>query len=262
MEDSLPNIYYPSESNKFINMANHQLSSSSNSNMNSATQKSDTLNLDHNITANLSEINNNKSIIPTKENPFQNDDFIPEEISGTLISISNFSVSNENIIIGGITLHIKDDNGNIFEVQANPKDLIIDIIERYRKVANIKNNHRIFFMKENGEGLHRKMSLEAQGVGDKNIILAKQLDDKMRQNLKEKIKKGFIYFMIDYESESQAFYGKGNVMFKIFADKFREKYPGEKFSFRYNGDTIQDEKITIEELGFNQGERIFAQIIK
>ena len=253
MSDSLPNIYYSSESNKFINLANkQQLSASSNSN--SESQKSSTLNNYENISQSIDCFQK----IETKENPIQNREDIPTEISGTILSISDFSVSNENVVIGGIKIKIKNDNDEIIELQVNPKDLIVNIAEKYRKVAKINNNNRIFLMKENGDGLHRQMSLDAQGVGDGDIILAKQLDKEMRKKLSEKMKKGLTFFIIDSEFGNEAFYGKGDVMFKTFADKFREKNPGKKFIFRYSGMTIKDENKTIEELGFEQSERVFA----
>ena len=256
MKDSLPNIYYSSESNKFINLANIQeISSSTNTQFQLSSQK-----------LNSNQINGicqSKGYLPKlekKEDIIQFND-LPKEISGTIISISDFNVSNENIVIGGITLYIQDDNGNKFEIQANPKDLIMNVIEKYRKVAKIDNNHRIFLMKKSGEGLHRQMSLNAQKVEDKDIIIAKQLNDEIRKKLKDNIKKGFTYFIIDSDLGKEAFYGKGDVMFKIFADKFREKHQGKKFIFRYSGITINDEKKTIEELGFEQSERIFALLI-
>ena len=116
-------------------------------------------------------------------------------------------------------------------------------------------------MKKSGEGLHRQMSLDAQGVQDKDEIIAKQLSDEMRKKIKENIKNGLTFFIIDSELGNEAFYGKGDVKFKIFADKFREKHPGKKFIFRYSGMTINDEMKTIEELGFEQSERVFANII-
>ena len=116
-------------------------------------------------------------------------------------------------------------------------------------------------MKKSGEGLHRKMSLSAQGIEDKDTIVAKQLNDEMRKKFKESIEKGLTYFVIDSELGKEAFYGKGDVMFKVFADRFREKFQGKKFIFRYSGITIKDEKKTIEELGFEQSERVFADLI-
>lgn len=263
MSDSLPNIYYSSESNKFINLANKQeqssssqiLSESQKSNL-TESQKSNALN-NKDICQSI-EMNQN---IPQKDNPIPFDESFPTEISGTILSIPDFSLSNTNIIIGGITLYFKDDKGNTFEIQANPKDLIIDITERYRHVAKINNNHRIFLMKENGEGLHRNMSLEAQGVQDKDIIIAKQLNDEMRKKLKDNIKKGLTLFIIDSQFGNEAYYGKGDVKFKVFADKFREKNPGKKFIFRYSGMVIKDEMKTIEELGFEQTERVFADLV-
>ena len=256
MSDSLPNIYYSSESNKFINLANkQQLSSSSNSI--SESQKSSTINNYENISQSVDCFQKNE----TKENPIQYKEDIPTEISGTILSISDFSVSNENIVIGGIKIKIKNDNEEIIEIQVNPKDLIIDLAEKYRKVAKINNNYRIFLMKENGDGLHRKMSLDAQGVKDGDIILAKQLNNEMRKKLSENIKKGLTFFIIDSEFGNEAFYGKGDVIFRIFADKFREKHPGKKFIFRYSGMLIKDENKTIEELGFEQSERVFANLV-
>ena len=114
-------------------------------------------------------------------------------------------------------------------------------------------------MKKSGEGLHRKMSLSAQGIEDKDTIVAKQLNDEMRKKFKESIEKGLTYFVIDSELGKEAFYG--NVMFKVFADRFREKFQGKKFIFRYSGITIKDEKKTIEELGFEQSERVFADLL-
>ena len=266
MSDSLPNIYYPSESNKYINLANQEQ-------LNTLSQQKNFENLSQTLkSSNSSNYNyneetlsmNNISQIKKQDNPFPNDldETFPKELSGTILSISNFSVSNENIVIGGITLYIKDDKGNTFEVQANRTDLISRVAERYRNVAKIDNEYRIFLMKKTGEGLHRKLSLEAQGIGDKDVLIAKQLDDEMRKKLKDKIKKGLTFFIIDSEFGKEAFYGKGNVHFKIFADKFREKYPGKKFTFRYSGITINDEMKTIEELGFEQSERVFATVIK
>ena len=259
MSDSLPNIYYSSESNKFINIANKQdlassIESKSQSQSNSETQKSNYIN--NNITQSIKY----NSEIETKDNPILYEEMLPKELNGTVISIPDFSLSNTNIIIGGITLYIKDDKGNTFEIQANSKDLIIDVAERYRNVAKINNNYRIFLMKENGEGLHRKMSLDAQGVKNKDIILAKQLNDEMRKKFKEKMKEGLTFFIIDSQFGNEAFYGKGNVNFKIFADKFRKKFPGKQFIFRYSGMTIDDEMKTIEELGFEQSERVFADL--
>ena len=266
MSDSLPNIYYPSESNKYINLANQEQ-------LNTLSQQKNFENLSQTLkSSNSSNYNynedtisiNNISQIKKQDNPMPNDydEIIPQELSGTILSISNFSVSNENIVIGGITLYIKDDKGNTFEVQANRTDLISRVAERYRNVAKIDNEYRIFLMKKTGEGLHRKLSLEAQGIGDKDVLIAKQLDDEMRKKLKDKIKKGLTFFIIDSEFGKEAFYGKGNIHFKIFANKFREKYPGKKFTFRYSGITINDEMKTIEELGFEQSERIFATVIK
>lgn len=105
------------------------------------------------------------------------------------------------------------------------------------------------------------MSLDSQGIGDKDIIMARQLDDEMRKKLSNNIKKGLTYFIIDSQFGNEAFYGKGNVMFKTFADKFREKHPGKNFIFRYSGMIIKDEMKTIEELGFEQSERVFADLI-
>lgn len=262
MNDSLPNIYYSSESNKFINLAQKlELCSSSKSqsqlDLNSSSQILNLSSKDQ-----ICQSIECKPKIETKENAIQFNDNLPTELSGTILSIPDFSVSNENIVIGGITIYILDDEGNKCEIQVNPKDLIISVSEKYRKIAKINNNHRIFLMKENGEGLHRQMSLSAQGIRDKDIIIAKQLSDKMRKKLKENIKKGLIYFVIDSELGKEAFYGKGDVMFKIFADKFREKHQGKKFIFRYSGMTIKDEKKTIEELGFEQSERVFADLEK
>ena len=249
MNDSLPNIYYSSESNKFINMVNKQelsssIESKSQSKSQSEIQKTNYIN--NNITQ---SIKYNKEI-ETKDNPLPYEEMLPKELNGTIISIPDFSLSNTNIIIGGITVYIKDDKGNIFEIQANPKDLIVDVSERYRNVAKINNNYRIFLMKESGEGLHRQMSLDAQGIKNKDIILAKQLNDEMRKKFKEKIKDGLTFFIIDSQFGNEAFYGKGNVNFKIFADKFRKKHPGKQFIFRYSGMIIEDEMKTIEELGF------------
>ena len=253
MNDSLPNIYYSSESNKFINLANNELLKSSISQ--SESQNSNTLN-----SKNTESFEYNPKI-ETKKNPISQDEDLPKELSGTIISIPDFSLSNPNIIIGGITLYVKDDKGNTFEVHANPKELIKDVIERYRYVAKIDNDYRIFLMKKSGEGLHRQMSLDAQGVQDKDEIIAKQLSDEMRKKIKENIKNGLTFFIIDSELGNEAFYGKGDVKFKIFADKFREKHPGKKFIFRYSGMTINDEMKTIEELGFEQSERVFANIV-
>lgn len=266
MSDSLPNIYYPSESNKNIYLANQEqldtLSQQKNfENLSQTLKSSNSSNYNFNEdTVSM----NNISQIKKQDNPIPNDydETIPQELSGTILSISNFSVSNENIVIGGITLYIKDDKGNTFEVQANKTDLISRVAERYRNVAKIDNEYRIFLMKKTGEGLHRQLSLEAQGVGDKDVLIAKQLDDEMRKKLKDKIKKGLTFFIIDSVFGREAFYGKGNVHFKIFADKFREKYPGKKFTFRYSGIPINDEMKTIEELGFEQSERVFATEFK
>ena len=255
MSDSLPNIYYSSESNKFINLANKELSSSSKSNLES--QKSSTINNYENKSQSIDCFQK----IETKENPIQYKEDIPTEISGTILSISDFSISNENIVIGGIKIKIKNDNDEIYEIQVNPKDLIENIAEKYRKMAKINNNHRIFLMKEDGDGLHRKMSLDAQGVKDGDIIVVKQLDNETRKKLAEKIKKGLPFFIIDSEFGNEAFYGKGNVMFRTFADKFREKHPGKKFIFRYRGMVIKDEKKTIEQLGFEQSERVYANLV-
>ena len=267
MSDSLPNIYYASESNKNINLANQEqlntLSQQKNFESLSQTLKSNDSN-DYNFNEetvsmdNISQTNKKENIVVPKEC----DESFPLELSGTILSISNFSVSNENIVIGGITLYIKDDKGNTFEVQANRTDLISRVAERYRNVAKIDNEYRIFLMKKTGEGLHRQLSLEAQGIGDKDVLIAKQLNDEMRKKLKDKIKQGLTFFIIDSEFGKEAFYGKGNVHFKIFADKFREKYPGKKFTFRYSGIPINDEMKTIEELGFEQSERVFATVIK
>ena len=256
ISDSLPNIYYSSESNKFINLENkkQELPSTLKSESFSESQNSNYIN--NNVTQSIGNIKK----IETKENQIDYNECLPKELSGTIISISDFSLSNTNIIIGGITLNIKDDYGNTFEVQANPKDLIIDVAERFRNVAKINNNKRIFLMKENGEGLHRKMSLEAQGIKNKDVIIAKQLTDEMRKKLKENIKKGMTFFIIDSEFGNEAFYGKGDVKFKIFADKFKAKYPGKNFIFRYSGMIIKDEMKTIEELGFEQSERVFADL--
>ena len=259
MSDSLPNIYYSSESNKFINMENkQQLSSSLQSKSQSESEDQQSNYINNNMTQSI-EYNPK---IETKENPIQYDENLPTELNGTIISIPDFSLSNTNIVIGGITLYIKDDKGNTFEIQANPKDLVIDIMERYRNVAKINNNYRIFFMKQNGEGLHRQMSLDAQDVKNKDIINAKQLSDEMRKKLKENIKNGLTFFIIDSQFGNEAFYGKGKIRFKIFADKFREKYPGKKFIYRYSGMIIKDEMKTIEELGFEQSERVFADVVE
>ncbi len=259
MSDSLPNIYYSSESNKFINLANIQEKqelSSSKKTLKESQKSSEA------YSKNVCESIDFNQKIEQKENPVIDfNESIPSELSGTILSVSDFSLSDSNIIIGGITIYVKDDKGKIFKVQANPNDLIVNIMERYRHVAKINNDYRIFLMKETGEGLHRNMSLEAQGIGDKDTILAKQLDDEMRKKLKENIKKGLTFFIIDSEFGNEAFYGKGNVMFKMFADKFRAKHPGKKFSFRYSGMVINDETKTIEELGFEQSERVFANVI-
>lgn len=266
MSDSLPNIYYSSESNKYINLANQEQ-------INTLTQQKKFESISQTLkSSNSSNYNFNdntvsmENISKIKYKDFQIpkdcDESIPSELGGTIISISNFSVSNENIVIGGITLYIKDDKGNTFEVQANKTDLITKVAERYRNVAKIDNEYRIFLMKQTGEGLHRHLSLEAQGIGDKDVLIAKQLDDEMRKKLKDKIKNGLTFFIIDSDFGKEAFYGKGKVHFKMFADKFREKYPGKKFTFRYSGITINDEMKTIEELGFEQSERVFANVIE
>ena len=218
-------------------------------------------NLNYNSKNNICQSIEYEPKIQTKENAIKFDDDLPKELGGTIISIPDFSVSNENIIIGGITIYIQDDNGNKYELQVNPKELITNVAEKYRKIAKINNNHRIFLMKKSGEGLHRKMSLSAQGIEDKDTIVAKQLNDEMRKKFKESIEKGLTYFVIDSELGKEAFYGKGDVMFKVFADRFREKFQGKKFIFRYSGITIKDEKKTIEELGFEQSERVFADLI-
>lgn len=259
MSDTLPNIYYSSESNKFINLANkQQLSSSSHSNPQSNSESQISYSIkNNNISQSIDCIQKNEE----KENSIQFDENLPKELSGTIISIPDFSISNENIVIGGIKVYIKDEKGNTFEVQVNPKDLIEDVAEKYRYVAKINNNYRIFLMKKSGEGLHRKLSLAAQGIEDKDVIMARQLDDEMRKKLSNNIKKGLTYFIIDSQFGNEAFYGKGNVMFKTFADKFREKNKGKKFIFRYSGMIIKDEMKTIEELGFEQSERVFADLI-
>ncbi len=218
-------------------------------------------NLNYNSKNNICQSIEYEPKIQTKENAIKFDDDLPKELGGTIISIPDFSVSNENIIIGGITIYVQDDNGNKYELQVNPKELITNVAEKYRKIAKINNNHRIFLMKKSGEGLHRKMSLSAQGIEDKDPIVAKQLNDEMRKKFKESIEKGLTYFVIDSELGKEAFYGKGDVMFKVFADRFREKFQGKKFIFRYSGITIKDEKKTIEELGFEQSERVFADLI-
>ncbi len=218
-------------------------------------------NLNYNSKNNICQSIEYEPKIQTKENAIKFDDDLPKELGGTIISIPDFSVSNENIIIGGITIYVQDDNGNKYELQVNPKELITNVAEKYRKIAKINNNHRIFLMKKSGEGLHRKMSLSAQGIEDKDTIVAKQLNDEMRKKFKESIEKGLTYFVIDSELGKEAFYGKGDVMFKVFADRFREKFQGKKFIFRYSGITIKDEKKTIEELGFEQSERVFADLI-
>lgn len=218
-------------------------------------------NLNYNSKNNICQSIEYEPKIQTKENAIKFDDDLPKELGGTIISIPDFSISNENIIIGGITIYVQDDNGNKYELQVNPKELITNVAEKYRKIAKINNNHRIFLMKKSGEGLHRKMSLSAQGIEDKDTIVAKQLNDEMRKKFKESIEKGLTYFVIDSELGKEAFYGKGDVMFKVFADRFREKFQGKKFIFRYSGITIKDEKKTIEELGFEQSERVFADLI-
>ena len=257
MSDSLPNIYYSSESNKFINLANIKEKQDLSS-MKETQNSIEAYNKDICESIDFNQQTQQKE----KQNPVIDlNESIPSELSGTILSITDFNLSDTNIIIGGITIYVKDDKGNKFEIHANPTDLIINITERYRHVAKINNDYRIFLMKETGEGLHRNMSLEAQEVGDKDTIIAKQLDDEMRKKLKENIKKGLTFFIIDSEFGNEAFYGKGNVMFKIFADKFRGKHPGKKFSFRYSGMVIKDETKTIEELGFEQSERVFANVI-
>ena len=218
-------------------------------------------NLNYNSKNNICQSIEYEPKIQTKENAIKFDDDLPKELGGTIISIPDFSISNENIIIGGITIYVQDDNRNKYELQVNPKELITNVAEKYRKIAKINNNHRIFLMKKSGEGLHRKMSLSAQGIEDKDTIVAKQLNDEMRKKFKESIEKGLTYFVIDSELGKEAFYGKGDVMFKVFADRFREKFQGKKFIFRYSGITIKDEKKTIEELGFEQSERVFADLI-
>ena len=218
-------------------------------------------NLNYNSKNNICQSIEYEPKIQTKENAIKFDDDLPKELGGTIISIPDFSISNENIIIGGITIYVQDDNGNKYELQVNPKELITNVAEKYRKIAKINNNHRIFLMKKSGEGLHRKISLSAQGIEDKDTIVAKQLNDEMRKKFKESIEKGLTYFVIDSELGKEAFYGKGDVMFKVFADRFREKFQGKKFIFRYSGITIKDEKKTIEELGFEQSERVFADLI-
>lgn len=218
-------------------------------------------NLNYNSKNNICQSIEYEPKIQTKENAIKFYDDLPKELGGTIISIPDFSISNENIIIGGITIYVQDDNGNKYELQVNPKELITNVAEKYRKIAKINNNHRIFLMKKSGEGLHRKMSLSAQGIEDKDTIVAKQLNDEMRKKFKESIEKGLTYFVIDSELGKEAFYGKGDVMFKVFADRFREKFQGKKFIFRYSGITIKDEKKTIEELGFEQSERVFADLI-
>ena len=218
-------------------------------------------NLNYNSKNNICQSIEYEPKIQTKENAIKFDDDLPKELGGTIISIPDFSISNENIIIEGITIYVQDDNGNKYELQVNPKELITNVAEKYRKIAKINNNHRIFLMKKSGEGLHRKMSLSAQGIEDKDTIVAKQLNDEMRKKFKESIEKGLTYFVIDSELGKEAFYGKGDVMFKVFADRFREKFQGKKFIFRYSGITIKDEKKTIEELGFEQSERVFADLI-
>ena len=218
-------------------------------------------NLNYNSKNNICQSIEYEPKIQTKENAIKFDYDLPKELGGTIISIPDFSISNENIVIGGITIYVQDDNGNKYELQVNPKELITNVAEKYRKIAKINNNHRIFLMKKSGEGLHRKMSLSAQGIEDKDTIVAKQLNDEMRKKFKESIEKGLTYFVIDSELGKEAFYGKGDVMFKVFADRFREKFQGKKFIFRYSGITIKDEKKTIEELGFEQSERVFADLI-
>ena len=219
--------------------------------------------------ANFSETSNsiNQQNNTQNSNSFQNQtnnsqnstqNFIPMSLSGTVLSIPNsFSVSQSNVIVGAMTISIKDQKSNIIDLQVKSEDLVQDIIDRYKIKSGLKSP---FSLKKGSKTLCPRASLQSEGINNGDVIdVVLEMDENTKKKIEECLKKGEIPFIITSSIGSMAFFGKPDIQFKVFKNQYKTKFKND-YIFLYDGNCINDnnETKTIKELGIKPLSKIVA----
>lgn len=190
------------------------------------------------------------------QNATQN--IIPTSLSGTIISVPNsFSVSQSNIILGAMTICIKDQKNNLINLQVKSEELVKDIIERYKIKSGSNSN---FYLKKGNRTLCPRATLKAEGINNGDEIEAVlEMDEKTKKKIEECLKKGEIPFIITSPFGSMAFFGKPDIQFRVFKNQYKTKFNND-YIFLYDGNSINDnnDTKTIKELGIKPLSKIVA----